>query len=69
MAPPPNYIYIPDLIKEVRMSYFKIPKLGAYIAFPMKFNSYLKVENKKQLFLIYLFFLKEEFFNDALSKR
>ncbi|EGR32822.1 hypothetical protein IMG5_069630 [Ichthyophthirius multifiliis] len=51
--PPPNYVYIPDLVKEPRMTYFRIPKLGSYIAFPLKYNSYLK----------------EEFFNDALQKR
>ncbi|KAL4484274.1 hypothetical protein ABPG72_006385 [Tetrahymena utriculariae] len=50
---PPTYVYVPDLVKEPRMSYFKIPKLGAYIAFPLKYKSYLK----------------EEFFNDALTKR
>ncbi|KAL4455834.1 hypothetical protein ABPG74_003244 [Tetrahymena malaccensis] len=50
---PPTYVYVPDLVKEPRMNYFKIPKLGAYIAFPLKYKSYLK----------------EEFFNDALTKR
>ncbi|EGR28594.1 hypothetical protein IMG5_172240 [Ichthyophthirius multifiliis] len=64
--PPPNYVYIPDLVKEPRMTYFRIPKLGSYIAFPLKYNSYLKVskyqKKKKKL-------KKEEFFNDALQKR
>lgn len=50
---PPTYVYVPDLIKEPRMSYFRLPKLGAYIAYPLKYKSYLK----------------EEFFNDALAKR
>lgn len=50
---PPTYVYVPDLVKEPRMTYFKLPKLGAYIAFPLKYKSYLK----------------EEFFNDALTKR
>lgn len=47
---PQTYVYVPDLIKEPRMTYFRLPKLGAYIAFPLKYKSYLR----------------EEFFNDAL---
>lgn len=50
---PPSYVFVPDLIKEPRMTYFRLPKLGSFIAFPLRFKSYLK----------------EEFFNDALTKR
>eukprot|EP00825_Cyclidium_porcatum_P002631 TRINITY_DN1121_c0_g2_i1.p2 TRINITY_DN1121_c0_g2~~TRINITY_DN1121_c0_g2_i1.p2 ORF type:complete len:658 (-),score=176.34 TRINITY_DN1121_c0_g2_i1:285-2258(-) len=31
----PNYVYIPDVVKEPKMQFFKIPKLGAYIAVPL----------------------------------
>ena len=37
----PNYVYIPDLVKESRMTYFRLPKLGAYLAVPLIFNSCL----------------------------
>ncbi|EGR33760.1 hypothetical protein IMG5_039650, partial [Ichthyophthirius multifiliis] len=48
-----NYVYIPELDKELKMQYFKLPKLGSFIAFPLIFFSYLK----------------EEFFNDLLLKK
>lgn len=37
----PNYVYIPDVVKEPKMVFFKIPKLGAYIAIPMIYRSCL----------------------------
>jgi len=47
---PPSYVYVPDLIKEPRMTYFRLPKLGSFIAFPLKFKSYLKVNRDNIIF-------------------
>ena len=38
---PPAYVYRPNVVKEEKMFFFKIPKLGAYIAVPLVFNSTL----------------------------
>lgn len=32
-----KYVYVPDVIKNEKVHYFKIPKLGAYIAIPLIF--------------------------------
>lgn len=39
--PKPKYIYVPDVVKNEKVHYFKIPKLGAYIAIPLIFKTYL----------------------------
>jgi hypothetical protein len=36
-----KYIYIPNVVKNESMHYFRLPKLGAYIAIPLVYNSYL----------------------------
>jgi hypothetical protein len=33
-----NYLYVPDTIKQPRMHYFIIPKLGSYMAMPLFYN-------------------------------
>eukprot|EP00825_Cyclidium_porcatum_P010125 TRINITY_DN1518_c0_g4_i2.p1 TRINITY_DN1518_c0_g4~~TRINITY_DN1518_c0_g4_i2.p1 ORF type:complete len:668 (-),score=196.14 TRINITY_DN1518_c0_g4_i2:102-2105(-) len=38
----PTYVYIPDVVKEPRMTFFRIPKLGAYIAIPLIYKSCLQ---------------------------
>ena len=37
----PRWVYIPNVVKESRMNFFKIPKLGAFFACPLVFNSCL----------------------------
>ena len=37
----PNYLYIPDVTKDERIVYFRIPKLGAYLACPLSYKSVL----------------------------
>jgi hypothetical protein len=37
----PNYLYIPDVTKDQRIVYFRIPKLGAYQACPLSYKSVL----------------------------
>lgn len=34
-------MYIPNVVKNESMHYFRLPKLGAYIAVPLVYNSYL----------------------------
>lgn len=41
----PTYLYVPDLIKEPRIVYFRLPKLGSYIAIPLTFNSCLNEDS------------------------
>lgn len=36
-----NYVYVPEVIKNDKMVYFRLPKLGAYMAVPMVCKSYL----------------------------
>jgi hypothetical protein len=36
-----KYVYIPNVVKNESMSYFRLPKLGAYIAVPLVYKSYL----------------------------
>ena len=36
-----NYAYVPDVVKNDRIVYFRLPKLGAYLAVPMICRSYL----------------------------
>lgn len=36
-----NYAYVPDVVKNERIVFFRLPKLGAYLAVPMICRSYL----------------------------
>jgi hypothetical protein len=35
-------VYIPNVVKNESMHYFRLPKLGAYVAVPLVYSSYLK---------------------------
>ena len=41
MKPPAEYFYVKDVVKEPRMVFFRIPKLGAFMAIPLIWNSSL----------------------------
>ena len=52
-----SYLYVPDVTTEERMYYFRIPRLGAYLACPLIYNSCLHpealdagVEGRKKFF-------------------
>ena len=34
-------IYVPEVVKDKRMHYFNIPRLGSYFAVKLSYNSYL----------------------------
>lgn len=36
-----NYLYVPDIIKEAKIHFFRIPKLGSYLAVPLVYESCL----------------------------
>jgi hypothetical protein len=36
-----KYVYIPNVVKNENMHYFRLPKLGSYISVPLIYNSYL----------------------------
>ena len=36
-----KYVYVPDVVQNNKIHYFKLPKLGAYIAIPLIYKSYL----------------------------
>jgi len=36
-----RFVYVPDVVKNEKIHYFRIPKLGAYIAVPLIYKSYL----------------------------
>lgn len=47
MIPPKNKlqkIYIPNVLKEPKMHYFRLPKLGSYLGFKWEIESYLVEE-------------------------
>lgn len=48
-----KYVYIPNVVKNEAMHYFRLPKLGSYIAVPLIYQSYLT----------------ENIFDEALEKR
>ena len=50
--PESKYIYIPDVVTEPSMYFFRIPRLGAYLTVPLIVKSYLNAES----------------FDDAISK-
>ena len=37
----PKYIYVSDVVQNDKIHYFKLPKLGAYLAVPLVYKSYL----------------------------
>lgn len=36
-----KFVYVPDVIKNEKIHYFRIPKLGAYMAVPLIYKTYL----------------------------
>ena len=40
-----QYIYVPNVVKNEAMHYFRIPKLGAYLAVPLVYNCYMTEKN------------------------
>jgi hypothetical protein len=47
LPPPPKqkYIYVPNVVKNESLHYFRIPKLGSYLAVPLTCNQYLTEPN------------------------
>ena len=41
LKPAPEFFYVNNVVKEARMVFFKIPKLGAFMAIPLVWNSCL----------------------------
>lgn len=44
VKPVPRHLFVPEVVREGRMHYFKVPKLGSYIAVELKYNSCLTEE-------------------------
>lgn len=40
-----KHIYRPEVVRESRMNYWKVPRLGAYIAVPLVYRSALSVSS------------------------
>jgi hypothetical protein len=38
---PPKYVHIENVIREPAMKFFGIPKLGAYLAVPVTYSTWL----------------------------
>ena len=36
-----KYIFVPNVLKEERMFYFRYPRLGCYVCYPIKYKHYL----------------------------
>lgn len=41
-VPKDKYVYVPNVVKNENMHYFRIPKLGAYLAVPLVCQTYLR---------------------------
>ena len=39
-----KHVFVPEVVREPRMHYFKVPRLGSYMAIPLVYNSCLSVE-------------------------
>lgn len=37
----PKSVYVPDVVRENRMHFFKVPRLGAYLAIKLEYDSCL----------------------------
>lgn len=33
------HLYVPEVVREPRMHFYKVPKLGAFMAVPLEYNS------------------------------
>jgi len=42
-------VYVPDVVKEPKMHFFRIPRLGSYIAIPIVYNSCMSDVNSFDL--------------------
>jgi hypothetical protein len=40
----PKHIFVPDVVREKEMFYYKFPRLGSYLAIKLEFNSCLSEE-------------------------
>ena len=40
----PKFVYVPEVVREPRMHFYKVPKLGAYIAIRLEYESCLYEE-------------------------
>lgn len=37
----PKYLFVPEVVRDPRMHYFKVPKLGSYLAIRLEYDSCL----------------------------
>jgi len=49
--PPRKFIIVPEVVKEKRMHFFNIPRLGAYMCLKLEFSSYLNAHKFKNAIL------------------
>jgi hypothetical protein len=35
------HIYVPDVVREPKMHFYRVPRLGAFLAVPLEYNSCL----------------------------
>jgi len=40
----PKFIYVKDVVREPRMHFYKVPRLGSYLAIKMEYDSCLYEE-------------------------
>lgn len=45
MLAKPKYTFIPEVVREPKMHFFDVPKLGSYLAVELKYNSCLYEES------------------------
>lgn len=39
-----KHVFVPEVVREPRIHFFKVPRLGSYMAIPLVYNSCLSVE-------------------------
>lgn len=40
--PQPKFVYVSNVVRNDKMHFFRLPKLGAFLVVPLIYNSYLK---------------------------
>ena len=53
------HIYVPDVVREPQMHFYRVPRLGAFVAVPLEYNSCLFEKALDQSITDYQNYLKQ----------
>ena len=52
------HIYVPEVVREPKMHFYRVPRLGAFMAVPLEYNSCLFEKSLDQSIADYLTYQK-----------